>query len=190
MAEAYNWMTAQLIPAAEKEVLEEENGPAGREEPQVFTHRLRCQVDASWTHAEKKAGLGFVLLRDDHKVLIGTRNDDNASSPLHAEAKGLIWTMEMMKDKGYHTMHFETDCLQLLKLIQREEEWPSMEAELEEIWILSKVFDGFSISFLPRGMNHRADLLAKAARTRSDTVVSVYDETPVWLANIASPLES
>lgn len=187
IAETNNWKMAQIIPAAEEEVLEEENGPAGREEPRVSSHRLRCQVNASWTHADKKAGLGFVLLRDDRKILIGVRNDGNASSPLHAEAKGLIWAMEMMKGKGYSTMHFETDCLQLLKLIQREEEWPSMKVKLEEIQILSKVFDGFSISFLLRGMNHRADLLAKGARTRSDTVASVYVDTPVQLANIASP---
>lgn len=48
-------------------------------------------------------------------------------------------------------MHFETDCLQLIKLIKNEEEWPSMVHVMEDISIASKMYDHFSISYTPRG---------------------------------------
>ena len=97
--------------------------------------------------------------------------------------------MKTMKERGVDSIHFETDCIQLLKLIRCEDEWPSMATEIEEIWVQSKLFDRFSISHLPRGKNTRADCLAKAARNRPDAFVYASTETPVWLAQVAWPLE-
>ncbi|KAH0860254.1 hypothetical protein HID58_088515 [Brassica napus] len=35
---------------------------------------LRCQVDASWTHEDRKTGLGFVLMEEDQTILVGLQN--------------------------------------------------------------------------------------------------------------------
>lgn len=112
-----------------------------------------------------------------------------AETPLHAEAQGLIWAMITLRQRGHRAVHFETDCLQLFKLIQNLDEWPSMVNEVEEIILNSKLFDVFSISHIPRGMNQRADCLAKAARARGDTFMYVCSETPGWLGHVASLLE-
>lgn len=90
IAETNNWKTAQIIPSAEEATIEEEIDITSREEPQWTRHKLRCQVDALWIQKDKKTGLGFVLLQDNHKILCGMRNDSFTSSPLQAEARGLI----------------------------------------------------------------------------------------------------
>ncbi|XP_013704592.1 uncharacterized protein LOC106408345 [Brassica napus] len=151
--------------------------------------QLRCQVDASWTHEDRKTGLGFVLMEEDQTVLVGLQNVIKTPSPIHAEVRGLLWAMKTLKNRGFDSMHFETDCLQLLKLIRCEDEWPSMATEIEDIWLQSKLYTSFSISFLPRGKNTRADCFAKAARNRTDAFVYVSNDTPVWLAQVARSLE-
>ncbi|CAN6867929.1 unnamed protein product, partial [Brassica oleracea] len=138
---------------------------------------------------DRRTGLGSVLLDDDQKCLLGLQNDCITPSPLHAEAKGLLSAMKMVYERGSRSIRFETDCLQLLKLVQKLEEWPAMVNEVEDILIQARMFDNFSISYIPRGMNHRADCLAKAARSRVDPFVSVSVETPVWLAHVADLME-
>ena len=86
-------------------------------------------------------------------------------------------------------MHFETDCVQLWKLIQDQEEWPSMVQQMEEIKVAAAMFYNFSISHIPRGSNSRADCLAKAAHARSDFFDYVCVETHAQLAHVASLLE-
>ncbi|KAG2257626.1 hypothetical protein Bca52824_076920 [Brassica carinata] len=53
---------------------------------------------------------------------MGLKNCRQTASPLHAEAEGLLWAMKRTLEEGYHTMHFETDCVQLWKPIQDQEE--------------------------------------------------------------------
>ena len=120
---------------------------------------------------------------------MGLKNCRQTASPLHAEAEGLIWTMKRTLEEGYHTMHFEIDCVQLWKLIQDQEEWPSMAQQMEEIKVAAAMFDNFSISHIPRGSNSRADCFANAARARSDFFDYVCVEIPIWLAHVASLLE-
>ncbi|KAG5380252.1 hypothetical protein IGI04_028094 [Brassica rapa subsp. trilocularis] len=149
----------------------------------------RCQVDASWTQEGAKMGLGFVVLEGDRKCLMGLQNWTKAPSPLHAEAEGLVWAMKAMIRQGKRTMHFETDCAQLVSVIQNSEDWPAMASVVEDINIESLLFECFSIAYIPRGMNQRADCLAKAARARIEPLDCICVETPVWLAHVASLLE-
>ncbi|KAF3578681.1 hypothetical protein DY000_02030233 [Brassica cretica] len=59
------------------------------------------------------------------------------------------------------------DCQQLVKLIKNdEEEWPAMATELNEIKALASNFNIFSISYVSRSLNLRADGLAKGVRSR------------------------
>ncbi|KAG5390493.1 hypothetical protein IGI04_032034 [Brassica rapa subsp. trilocularis] len=136
-----------------------------------------------------KMGLGFVVLEGDRKCLMGLQNWTKAPSPLHAEAEGLVWAMKAMIRQGKRTMHFETDCAQLVSVIQNSEDWPAMASVVEDINIESLLFECFSIAYIPRGMNQRADCLAKAARARIEPLDCICVETPVWLAHVASLLE-
>lgn len=77
----------------------------------------------------------------------------------------------------HHTMSFESDCLQLVNLLQEEnddEEWPLLLAELEDFRIFRANFTYFSITFISRTLNSRADLLAKEARSRNIVFSHVY----------------
>ena len=54
-------------------------------------------------------------------------------------------------------MDFESDCEQLVELINREEDWPAMAVELDEIKAYATRFMEFSILFILRALNVRAD---------------------------------
>lgn len=56
---------------------------------------------------------------------------ENTISPLHAELASLIWVMETVKHLGYLSIRFETDCLLLTKLIEEEENWPTLASEID-----------------------------------------------------------
>lgn len=180
---------AQIIPEAEEDLVqsrEAANRDGGRTS---VTMGCCCQVDASWTQADKMTGLGFVLMENGKRILMGMKNCYNVTSPLQAEAEALTWAMKRMLEQGHRSVLFETDCNQLVKLFQGIEEWPVMVEVIEEIRIISTSFSSFSIAFLPRGMNQRADCLAKAARARPEPLSLLCVETPVWLAHVASLLE-
>ncbi|XP_056859971.1 uncharacterized protein LOC130508465 [Raphanus sativus] len=186
-AEAQSWKVAQITPVIAMEIDGDENSEEREEEPTREIGAIRCQVDASWTHKDKTTGLGFVLWEGDQRALVGLRNGLMTASPLHAEAQALSWAMKMIRQKGFRSVQFETDCAQLLKLVQKLEEWPSMVKEVEDIELSSYNFDLFSTLYTPRGKNQIADCLAKAARARCDTFSHVSDDTPVWfsIASIA-----
>ena len=75
-------------------------------------------------------------------------------------------------------MTFESDCLQLVKLIEEEEEWPSLMAEIDEFVDLRSKFISCSISFVSRTKNLRANYLAKGARSRGCCFSHVHSEVP------------
>ena len=66
-------------------------------------------------------------------------------------------------------MNFESDCLQMVNLINDEEEWPSLVSEWNEFVHLRSYFTGFSLSYISRKSNVRADLLAKGFVLRTET---------------------
>lgn len=63
-------------------------------------------------------------------------------------------------------IRFETDCLEILKLLDDTEDWPAFATELEAINSVRLNFIDCSINFISRLHNTRADLLAKRARAR------------------------
>ena len=52
-------------------------------------------------------------------------------------------------------MIFETDCLQLVNLLEedKEDNWPSLLAEFDDFHLIRSMFTFCSISFIPRTMN-------------------------------------
>ncbi|KAG2331506.1 hypothetical protein Bca52824_002686 [Brassica carinata] len=187
--EARSWQVAQIIPSVieEEQVRDQEN--SGTQLCHQVRSGNRCQVDASWVHDGSGTGLGFVMWEGDNRSIMGLKYCKQTASPLHTETEGLLWAMKTIREKGYHSMHFETDCVQLCKLIQKLEDWPSMVQEMEEIKVVADCFEKFSISYVMRENNSRADCLAKAARARHQYFEYVCVETPVWLAHVASLLE-
>ena len=59
-------------------------------------------------------------------------------------------------------MNFESDCLQMVNVINDEEECPSLVSEWNELIRLRSSFTNFSLSYISRNSNIRADLLAKS----------------------------
>ncbi|XP_013594374.1 PREDICTED: uncharacterized protein LOC106302404 [Brassica oleracea var. oleracea] len=82
-----------------------------------------CRFDASWKDDDAGYGGGFVM-EEDKNTIFGSFATNRVLSPLHAEFNTLLWTMKSSLLLGHISMVFESDCLQLVKLIEEEEEWP------------------------------------------------------------------
>ena len=89
--------------------------------------------------------------------------------------------MQELLKTGHREVRFESDCEQLIKLLEKEEDWPAMAPELDEIKALSSDFTEFSISHIPRSMNVCADTLAKGGRSRVFGSPFVNCFAPNWL---------
>ncbi|WZY76601.1 hypothetical protein YC2023_022985 [Brassica napus] len=83
---------------------------------------------------------------------------------------------------GNREVRFEVDCEQLVKLLSKEEDWPSMAAELDEIKAFSTAYLKFSITYIPRSLNILDDCLAKGRRSRVQNPPYVDCYAPGWLA--------
>lgn len=124
-------------------------------------HRSRCQVDASWTINQTTFGGAFIMELEDETLISGSFGGNQVLSPLHAEVKSLLWAMRVSLQMRHS---FESDCLQLVKLIDEEEVLPSLASELEEFYYIRSLFNLFSLYFIPREFSVRADTLAKGVR--------------------------
>ena len=78
------------------------------------------------------------------------------------------------------------DCEQLVILIQKEEDWPALDSELDEIQAVSKEFSEHSIAYIPRSLKFRTNSLAKGVRSRASRLAFVNSFAPSWLASQAS----
>nr|VDD54487.1 unnamed protein product [Brassica oleracea] len=129
----------------------------------------RCQVDASWMANSDVFGGGLVMETEPEKHLYGSTGKEQVLSPLHAEFSSLLCAMMYSLHLGFMSMNFESDCLQMVNLINDEEEWPSLVSEWNEFVHLRYYFTGFSLSYISRKSNVRADLLAKGFVLRTET---------------------
>lgn len=163
--EAETWRVAQLVETGEAEEQHHEQRPI----PELSDSEKRfiCQIDGSWSDKDEWMGLGFVLFQENTAILQGQKCTPRGQAPIHAEAEGIIWAMREVKDKGFDGIEFISDCQQLINLIIRNEEWPALAPELDDIKLLSSYFQDISISFAPRSDTLRADSLAKGGRSRA-----------------------
>ncbi|KAF3551906.1 hypothetical protein DY000_02001504 [Brassica cretica] len=123
---------------------------------ELIVSRWRCQFDAFWTNDLDKAEWGFVLLDAGLPSLFGAQGESAAASPLHAEAEGLIWAMQELLKSRITEVLFESDSL-------------------------SSEFQDFSIVYISRSLNVRADCLTKGGRTRVVSSPYVDAIAPSWL---------
>ena len=186
MREAESWTIAQLVREMEDTVLNNvlEEGSAENQTP--TPPRWRSQVDASWASDREDTGVGFVIMDEGMMIQYGVKRTHRTESPLHAEAERLIWALQETLKRGSMIMQFESDCQQLVNLIQiDEEEWLALATEPDEIKVLKSNFTTFSIAYLSRSLNICVDGLAKGARTRDLWLPYVNGCAPKWLASVA-----
>ncbi|CAA7030927.1 unnamed protein product [Microthlaspi erraticum] len=179
---AQAWKTAQLTPAPV------ENNTTADQSPTEATLviRPRCQVDASWVYNSSFFGGGFIIDTDEDAAHTGGLTSSQVSIPLQAEFRSLIWAMKMVKQLGFSSMRFESDCLELVRLLDDEDDWPSLAAEIEEYCSTLVSFQFCSLVYIPCVLNVRADALAKAARARENICLHVNSTQPLELATIAN----
>ncbi|KAG2312974.1 hypothetical protein Bca52824_024531 [Brassica carinata] len=151
-----------------------------------------CSTDASWHKEDNYSGGGMVLTTEDEMTIYGSFASNQVLTPLHAEFQTLLWAMKSSIQLDHTVMTFETDCLQLVNLLEEDDEdkWPSLLAEFDEFHLIRSMFTFCSISFISRSLNFRADHLAKRARTRGQSFSHVNSKLPGWMAPMANLLEA
>ncbi|KAL0677148.1 hypothetical protein Bca4012_005129 [Brassica carinata] len=110
--------------------------------------RPYCRFDASWKGDDARYGDGLVIENEDGTTTFGSFASNRSLSPLQAEFGTLLWAMKSSLILGHESMAFESDCLQLVRLIEEKEEWPSLMAEFDEFLTLCSKFLLCSFSFV------------------------------------------
>ncbi|XP_010495629.1 PREDICTED: uncharacterized protein LOC104772748 [Camelina sativa] len=97
----------------------------------------RCQVDGSWKGTNLFQGLGWWCCSgEDSTLLLGARSHRRSISPLHAELQALIWAMESLLVAGVDCQAFETDCAELVAMVQTPDDWRAFSNLLEDLSLL------------------------------------------------------
>ncbi|KAG7537158.1 Helitron helicase-like domain [Arabidopsis suecica] len=86
-------------------------------------------------------------------------------------------------------------CSELISILENPSEWPTLAVELQLFKLLKLSFPSFSIRFIPRRNNFRADCLAKKARARGSLFSHTYRKSTLDVLRFAPdrcqwPLES
>ncbi|KAL0771173.1 hypothetical protein Bca101_036324 [Brassica carinata] len=113
-----SWSLAHVVPE-KREVDDRTPLPILQASPSL---RPCCRFDESWKDDDARYGGGFVLEKEDGITIFGSFASDRVLSPLHAEFNTLLWAMKSSLLLGHVSMAFESDCLQLVKLIEEEKE--------------------------------------------------------------------
>ncbi|XP_019085523.1 PREDICTED: uncharacterized protein LOC109126439 [Camelina sativa] len=85
----------------------------------------RCQIDGSWKGSDTLQGLWWWCCSDeDSTLLLGARSQRRGPTSLHAELQALIWAIESLIAAGVDCQSFETDCAELVAMVQMPDDWP------------------------------------------------------------------
>ncbi|XP_010468816.1 PREDICTED: uncharacterized protein LOC104748941 [Camelina sativa] len=125
----------------------------------------RCQIDGSWKASDPLEGLGWWFCNsEDVTQLLGARSQRRGPSPLHSDLHALIWAMASILASGVNCQYFETDCAELVAMVQSPDDWPAFSTLLDEFSLLRSSFPSFMLSRISRSSNVRADCLARSSR--------------------------
>ncbi|KAG7584163.1 Ribonuclease H domain [Arabidopsis suecica] len=141
-----------------------------------------CQIDGSWHASDTLSGHGWIVMDKETPTLMGLKSSRRGLSPLQAEFETLLWAMECLISESKTSLGFATDCSELISLLDNPSEWPTLAVELQLFKLLKLSFPSFSIRFIPRCNNVRADCLAKKARARGSLFSHVSTSAPDWLS--------
>ena len=131
-------------------------------------------------------------MTEDGTTTYGSFASNQVLTPLHAEFQSLLWAMKSSIQLDHSSVTFETDCLQLVNLLEEDDEdkWPSLLTEFEEFHLIRSMFIFCSISFISRSLNFQAERLAKGARSRGFSFSHVNSQLPSWMALEANFLDA
>lgn len=93
-----------------------------------------------------------------------TNNQWKRLSPRHVEVEEFTQTMQNIQQQST-CPNFETVCQELISMIQDPSRWQNFSTELKEISRLRGNFQHFSIIYILRTSNSKADSLAKIAKS-------------------------
>ncbi|XP_010506884.1 PREDICTED: uncharacterized protein LOC104783422 [Camelina sativa] len=148
----------------------------------LFFTGYRCFVDGSWKSNDRFAGAGwFCIQPHDPRPGRGATNFRQSLSPLHAEVEAFIWAMRCMIGHDYCDVAFYSDCADLVKMVSSPHDWPAFSTYLHDIRTDREEFSSFSLSYISRDANSKADLLARYARTSPQSVLYVNKFPTHWL---------
>ncbi|RID58579.1 hypothetical protein BRARA_F01870 [Brassica rapa] len=105
------------------------------------------------------------------------------------EMEGLIWEMSCLREFHCTAIHIETDCSDLVDMLDSHADWRAFASELVSFRLLKDGFSDFSISRIPMTRNLRADSLAKEARN-SGNLFSHVDQTQPDRASLRKASDS
>ncbi|KAF3488972.1 hypothetical protein F2Q69_00055469 [Brassica cretica] len=80
-----------------------------------------CKVDASWQKHALFFGGGFSLRDGEGRDFSDSFASNETISPIQAEFRTLLWAMNSTLLLGFQAMSFESNCHQLVKLLNNEE---------------------------------------------------------------------
>ncbi|XP_010502410.1 PREDICTED: uncharacterized protein LOC104779711 [Camelina sativa] len=113
--------------------------------------------------------------------VLGATNFRRSLSSLHAEVEAFIWAMRCMIRHDFRDVAFLTDCSDLVKMVSSPIDWPAFATYLDDIRIDKEEFSSFSLIYVSRNANVRADSLARQARVSPHHVLFVDNFPPNWL---------
>ena len=144
---------------------------------------VKCNSDSAWHNERDTSGLGWICRNETGEVLwAGARAVTKTGSAILAEAEALKWGAETLANFGYKNIIFETDSLQLAKMINGTEEvWPILHPTIELIRHHLLQIGSFEVRFYPRGGNKAADIIAKESITFVSSIPMLYSVVPMWL---------
>ncbi|KAF3550495.1 hypothetical protein DY000_02006317 [Brassica cretica] len=112
-SEADIWKPAQITPMIQEE---EATNRTPTEYERTGPH---CKVDAFWQKHALFFGGGFSLKDGEGRDFSGSFASNQTISPIQAEFR--TWSMNSTLLLGFQAMSFESDCHQLVKLLNNEE---------------------------------------------------------------------
>ncbi|XP_010481146.1 PREDICTED: uncharacterized protein LOC104759984 [Camelina sativa] len=122
----------------------------------------RCYVDGSWKETDVFAGAGWCcILSQNTPPVLGATNFRQSLSPLHAEVESFLWAIRCMIGHDFRDVVFLTDCSDLVKMVSSPTDLPAFATYLDDIQMDREEFSSFSLLYVPRQANVRADSLAR-----------------------------
>ncbi|XP_021727655.1 uncharacterized protein LOC110694792 [Chenopodium quinoa] len=131
-------------------------------------------------------GVGMIV-RDDVRDIMMTASMGISieCSPLEAEAQAIMFGLTLAYDAGLRRLEVESDCLQLVKMLQGSvREKSAAQLTVLDAISLTSIFEYCSFAFCPRICNKAAHLIAKSSLDHSELRVLMENCTPDVLPTI------
>lgn len=115
-------------------------------------------------------------------VWAGAKAVTGMTSSIRAEAEAFQWAAESMARFRYNKIIFESDCLPLVKMMNRTDEvWPVLKPAIEATRQALSLIPQVEVRFNTRGGNKAADRIANETYTYVSNVPKLYSNVPLWL---------